>query len=301
MLLLCGLPACRLAQEGTARPRDPTWEETVRIPTVELSQDLPLSTEVGGESGWTREKKALLLNGAVGTAVGLYGLGFWNYGGSHFEFANEGWLEKDTSYGGADKLGHAYSTYLTTLGFASLYQWMGYTERESRFNAVLSSLGTFTLIEVGDGFSKNGFSHEDLIVDGVGAALGYLRLRYPAFERTVDFRVEYLPSPAVTRGGRRDFFTDYSGYKYLVALKLGGFQALEDSSLQYVELQAGYYTRGFGPDDADYFDSATRRGYVAVGINLSRVLHNLGHERTARVFNYYQFPYAYGDSGQTSR
>ena len=73
-----------------------------------------------------RQRKALIVNSAVAGAVALYGLRFWDYGGVKFQTTNEGWFGRNTAYGGADKLGHLYSSYLGTLGFASLYESWGY-------------------------------------------------------------------------------------------------------------------------------------------------------------------------------
>jgi hypothetical protein len=53
-----------------------------------------------------RERKALIMNSAVAGAVAAYGLRFWDYGGVTFRTKNEGWFGRNTTYGGADKLGH---------------------------------------------------------------------------------------------------------------------------------------------------------------------------------------------------
>ena len=61
-----------------------------------------------------------LIGGAVVTA---WGVAFWDYFTISPVMGDEGWFKEDTKYGGADKLGHAYSTYLWSLGFASLYEY----------------------------------------------------------------------------------------------------------------------------------------------------------------------------------
>lgn len=55
----------------------------------------------------TRGQKTLLLNAGSWAAIMGYGLAEWDYNKSSFHFKNEGWFGRDTSYGGADKLGHA--------------------------------------------------------------------------------------------------------------------------------------------------------------------------------------------------
>lgn len=49
----------------------------------------------------------------------------WDWGGNGISFHNEGWFGEDTSYGGADKMGHYYSSYLMTDLMASLYEKRG--------------------------------------------------------------------------------------------------------------------------------------------------------------------------------
>ena len=252
------------------------------------------------ESGWSKERKALLLNVAVIGTVATYGLVNWDYGTASFQTVNEGWFGKRTSFGGADKVGHAYSAHLAAVGFASLYEGWGYErERADRYGAY-TALGGFTLIEIGDGLSKNGFSYEDLIVDSTGIAFCYLRRRYPEIGRYVDFRAEYFPSEAVTKGGRKDIATDYSGFKWLLALKLGGFERLEDTWMQYLEFHVGYYTRGFLNADRPYYDDKSRHLYAGIGFNLSRLFRKKGYGKTATFLNFYQVPYTYLEALDTN-
>jgi hypothetical protein len=257
----------------------------------EQPDDAPLESE-----RHVRERKALIMNSAVAGAVAVYGLRFWDYGGVKFQTTNEGWFGRNTAYGGADKLGHLYSTYLATLGFANIYEHWGYDRRDADLYGVMSAMGMFTLIEVGDGFSRNGFSFEDLIVDSAGAAFAFLRRRHPRVGEFLDLRVEYWPSRLVTDGGRKDIATDYSGFKYVAALKLEGFRALENTPLAYTEILVGYYTRGYGPSAAEFYDDTSRTLFVGIGLNMSRVLRKAGWKKAAKVFNFYQAPYTYLES-----
>ena len=63
----------------------------------------------GWFSGWSREEKALALNLGVGAAVLGWGVANWDYGAGGPRFQSEGWFDRETDEGGADKLGHFYS------------------------------------------------------------------------------------------------------------------------------------------------------------------------------------------------
>lgn len=245
------------------------------------------------DKGWTKEQKLIAVNAATTAVILAYGFQFWDYGGANFQVIDEGWFGQNTSYGGADKLGHAYASYLGTLGFAALYENWGYERPKADLYGAISSMTAFTLVEVGDGFSKNGFSFEDLAADGAGVLFGYWRRQVPAVGRLLDFRSEYIPSETFRAGAHSDIVSDYSGFKYVLALKLDGIEKLSPTPLGWFELQLGYYTRGFATGDADFFADKTRHLYFAIGINVSRLLSKAGFRKLGSVFEFYQAPYTY--------
>lgn len=224
-----------------------------------------------------------LVGGAVVTA---WGVAFWDYFTISPVMGDEGWFEEDTKYGGADKLGHLYSTYLWSLGFSSLYEYWGMENDDAMIYGPLTSWIFQGLMEVGDSFSESqGFSYEDMIANTVGAGFYYLREKYPSLKEKVDLRLEYLPNFS----SEGDIFTKYDSMKYLVAIKFSGFESMNDSFLKYGELQLGYYTRGY-ENEIDY-PQKERIGYVGIGINVAEVLKEMGWLKTSKVFNYYQLPY----------
>jgi hypothetical protein len=252
--------------------------------------EAPVEEEHGG---WSKEKKFAAVNVGMAAAIAAYGFQFWDYGGAKWEVVDEGWFGQETSYGGADKLGHSYAAYLATLGLSSLYEGWGYHRDEADLRGALSAMGAITLIEVGDSFSKNGWSTEDVIADAAGVLFGYWRRRVPAVGRLLDFRVEYIPSETFVNGDHSDIVTDYSGFKYLLALKLDGIEKLRSTPLSWFELQFGYYTRGFATGDSAYYDERTRHLYFAIGINVSKLLSKGGLRSLGKVFEFYQAPYTY--------
>jgi hypothetical protein len=234
-------------------------------------------------------KKRVIYTNVIGAGViALWGISFWDYFTVSPVAGNEGWFGADTKYGGADKFGHMYSTYLWSLGFSSLYEYWGMGEDDALLYGPLTSWIFQGMMEIGDSFSETeGFSYEDLIMNTAGAAFYYVREKYPEVKRKLDFRLEYVPD----LNSNVDFFTQYNSMKYSFALKFSGFDAMEDTPMKYFEMQVGYYTRGY--QDHDNYTSKERVAYVGVGINSSEVLKAMGWKKTSKILNYYQLPYTY--------
>ena len=105
-------------------------------------------------------------------------------------------------------------------------------------------------------------------MDLLGSGAAYLRQTQPALRERIDFRLEYQPS------GYRGFSPvgDYAGQKYLLALKLSGLDATRNTPLRYLELHAGYYARGFSPEELADGRNRSRQGFVGIGLNLNTLL-----------------------------
>ena len=244
---------------------------------------------------FSKTEKYALTNVALGAGILTWGFSQWGYGDEKFHLDNEGWFEKDTSNGGSDKLGHFYTNYLITRLLSDVYSDWGYSKDEASLYASFSSLAFSSLmIEVGDGYSEHGFSKEDLMADVLGVGVGYLLSTHPNLANKIDFRVEYLPtsnSENVT-----DFTTNYEQMKHLMVLKADGFEALDDTYLDYLELHLGYYSRNFNHDTLP-LAGRKRTLYVGVGLNLSKLLSPyLG--TYSKLFNYYQVPHTYVELGK---
>ena len=146
-----------------------------------------------------------------------------------------------------------------------------------------------TLIEVGDGFSKDyGFSVQDETFNTAGVGLAFLRHRYPFLKDIFDYRLEWVPSRAF-KEGEADPFTDYSGQKNLIALKLGGILNTDNEVLKALELDFGFYTRGY----EDSRHTPRRYLFYGVGLNMTYVLEQITGHRFGGVFDYLQIPFTY--------
>jgi len=76
--------------------------------------------------------------------------------------------------------------------------------------------------------------------------------------------MEYWPSNGYNL--KNDAVSDYSGMKHLVALRADGFLSMRHTPLKWLELQAGYYTRGFRTFDEQ--EKPTRHTYLGLGLSL---------------------------------
>lgn len=207
-------------------------------------------------------------------AVGLYGRHNWwsdGFSGS-FRTVNEGWFGQNTYSGGADKLGHFYMNYAGTRLFARAFEWAGNGPGRSLELAAWLTLGTYTTVEVIDGFSKKWrFSKEDAIMNvaGVGAAL--LIEKNPQLDRLLDLRLLYRPSRS--DNSNIDPFGDYSGQTYLLVAKASGVPVLRNHPwLRYFELAIGYGSRGYSDNPVGVDGNRSRNLYLGISLNLSEVL-----------------------------
>lgn len=231
-------------------------------------------------------KKVLYVNLAASAAIVSWGVWQWDYGDRRMHSTKERWFSRDTPYGGVDKLGHVYMTYLYARGFSSLYRSYGYERKKAAAYGALSSFCMNGIMEVGDAFSSYGFSREDFLANLLGSLGGYLLERNERLDRLMDMRIEYMPTSQIRSGDSIDIFTDYDGMKFLAAFKLDSVFDAPNSYAKYLEFHVGYFTRNNGGAELQ------RNAYVALGVNLSTLFHaDDGALHT--LFEYYQPPYTY--------
>lgn len=219
------------------------------------------------------------------TGIGIitvWGVAQWDYFTTSSGTTSEGWFGNDTVSGGMDKLGHAYTSYVTARGLSYLYESWCINRDDAALYGSLSSLAIVTYMEFGDSFSDFGASKEDIVANTVGVLYGYYSYKNPRLSNILDFRWEYKPG-SETIG---DFTTDYENSKYLLALKLNGFEFSHSSFLKHIEFHAGYYTRGF----SERSDDRERNVYVGIGFNLTDFFRRHSYNKTSTFFKYYQIP-----------
>ena len=250
------------------------------------SANIPAYVTANTQQKQTDNHDVIYWTNAAGAAlISLWGAKKWDYGERSFHVENEAWFGKNTYTGGADKLGHVYSSYVLSHVLTWWYSYHGFPADKAAIYGSLSSFGLMTYMEVGDALSDFGFSYEDAIMNGLGSSLGYWLYTHPDLANKLDFRVEYK-----TNLHEADVFTDYDKLKYLFAIKLSGFSQTRQLGLKYFDLHIGYYTRGYETRHT----RKERNLYLGIGINLNELTkRNKVTRPVSGVFNYIQIPDTY--------
>ena len=262
--LLCCIFFCLVAVTGSAQER-----------FSKCTSELSLSE---------KNTKSLSVSLAGIGVITIWGALKWDYFSQSPHAGSEGWFANTTKEGGADKLGHLYSSYVISHALSSLYENWCFEKENAALYGSLSSFAIMGYMEVGDSFSEYGFSYEDMIANFLGCAAGYLLYKYPDLAGKFSLRWEYGFKPNGT-----DFLTDYDNSKYLLAVKLNGFESVNKTFLKHFELHMGYYARGFSDDK----DQKERNFYLGIGLNLTDLFHRYSWKKTAVVLDYIQIPGTY--------
>jgi len=206
---------------------------------------------------------------AIIGGVAVVGIKNWQWGNSGFHFESEGWFGKNTGSGGMDKLGHAYSSALLVDFFTDRLRQRADNPQHAAISASLLSFGIMTAVEVFDGYAiDHGFAWEDMAANTAGIAFAYLRNTIPGMRTLVDFRQEYIPLKYDT--SFRPLLA-YENKRFLLAFKLSGIDALQDTPLRYLEVHAGYFARGFSSAARNADVRKRREPYIGIGINLGKL------------------------------
>lgn len=245
-----------------------------------------LSSELSGNFSRS-DRDTIALD--VGIASGLmtaWGIARWDWFRHSPKFKREGWFGVDTHAGGADKTGHFYMSYL--LSDALLWDFKRNGVRNPERNAALGALAAMTLLEIGDATSsKYGFSHEDFIADAGGVLASWWLAKNPRLDDLIDIRMEYWPSDGFNV--KEDAASDYTGMKHLLAFSGNAIPMFKETPLQWLELQTGYYTRGFRSFDTQLENGPERHFFVGVGLSLPTLFKNNRALRT--ISSYLQTPH----------
>lgn len=268
-------------------------------PSLIRSEESPILSSPS--STINTQTKRLIAGLLLGTAIYGY-TAWWKDSNSQFRIRHENWFSANTPNGGADKLGHAYSFYVSTRIMTKGFQWAGHSQPQAIQLAGITSATLSVGVEILDGFTeKYGFSPEDVVMNLTGIGAGIILDKYPYWDNLLDLRLKYWPSDDARRLNEYDPFTDYSGQTYLLITKASGILPLRQKKwLRYLEFAVGYGTRGYQPTDGTDSQPKERNFYYGLSFNLSQLFNDMLFKQnptssytqlvTEQVLEYLQMP-----------
>lgn len=193
-----------------------------------------------------------------------------------FHFTNEGYFGRNTYAGGGDKASHIVSYYGVSRLLTSVYEVSDLPEEKSYTLASGVSVLTGLATELGDGTTRYGFSHEDLVADSIGALSAYVLARY-GLNDLIGLRAGVTPAPETPDEFRVDGLgKDYSREIYTADLKLAGLARRVDRNFgpaRFLLLSLTYGVKGY-----PYALPELRERQVGleIGLNVAEVARALG-------------------------
>lgn len=270
LVALFSLNLALSAQEAPAEDPQPPVEPPASVsdsPTVRLPVNL-YDTFSFDESKWPYIRTGIYMFGPG--FVTVWGLVEWGwFDGTSFLYKPSKVWGAHALNGASDKFGHLYGTYAVKRLSTFFFRSTGSSPMRANIEGGIYASSVQLIMEIGDGFSSaQGFDINDVIFNTIGAGIGMLLDGFPVLDRIFALQWEYVPTrkfrKSFEKNGGGDFFTDYSGQKYLLVTKLGGIPYLSLTPLRYVNLDFGYYARGFYNSN---FDRDTRNIYIGMSIN----------------------------------
>lgn len=189
-------------------------------------------------------KKQLVTTGIIVQQAASFYIEYkWWWEGNYddFNFENDQGFNSESL--GADKLGHAFTSYLF---FNALNEAMIWGEYKDKSRLILSTTlpAVWALsIEIGDGFSPFGFSFRDLAANFTGIGFGLLQQKVPYF-KNITFKFSYWPvGNAQTRQIKGvSLAEDYDGHSYWLSFNLHKMlpKKLGQAWPEWLNIAAGY-------------------------------------------------------------
>jgi hypothetical protein len=179
-----------------------------------------------------------------------------------FRIHNEGWFGENTTNGGADKASHLTDYYVIASLFEDTYKMLGYSENAAILWGVGLAIGTGLANEVSDGFTRHGFSFEDLAMDSAGAVTAGL-ISVTHTRDLLGMRTSHLPSSTYTHDVYSADFK-FSGLAERLGVNLG--------PLRWLLFSVTYNAKGYRVQPPE--EHQRQLGFE-IGLNLQQILFDL--------------------------
>jgi hypothetical protein len=180
-------------------------------------------------------------NKLLGTIIPIASVGLvaanslLGYSGHDFHATDERWFQSNTRDGGADKASHFADYYIVAKEVAFVYEKIGYSENAARWFGFGVAVSTGLANEISDGFTRHGFSWNDLVMDTGGAAAAVL-VSMTKTEDLLGVRTSHVPGDTYTHD------------VYSADLKLVGLErrlGIKLGPLRWLNFSVTYGTKGY--------------------------------------------------------
>ncbi len=221
-------------------------------------------------------KHVFILLASVGAVAGSALNSFTDGPHESFHFTNEGYFGRNTYAGGGDKASHIVSYYGVSRLLTSVYEVFDLSEEKSYTLASGVSVFTGLATEFGDGTTRYGFSHEDLVADSLGALSAYVLARY-GLNDLIGFRAGVMQAPETPDELKvAGLGKDYSREIYTADLKLAGLARRADRNFgpaRFLLVSMTYGVKGY-----PYALPELRERQVGleVGLNVAEIARGIG-------------------------
>ena len=190
----------------------------------------------------------------------------YGYRRESFHVHSEGWFGPNTQDGSADKASHFADYYVVSNLIADVYRKLGYSDDAARWLGLGVAVTTGLVNEIGDGFTRHGFSWEDLTMDTLGAGTAAL-LSWTRTDDLLGVRTSHVPG------------STYTHDVYAADLKVSGLErrlGINLGPLRWLLLSVTYGTKGYRVNPP--IDQQRQLGFE-IGLNLQQILNDLGVKR----------------------
>jgi Predicted periplasmic lipoprotein (DUF2279) len=184
-----------------------------------------------------------------------------------FKIHHEGFFGEDTVNGGADKASHLTDYYVIASLFEDTHKMLGYSDNEAILWGVGLAIATGLANEVSDGFTRHGFSWEDLVMDSAGAvAAGLVSVTHT--RDLLGMRTSHLPSSTYTHDVYSADFK-FHGLANRLGVNLG--------PLRWLLFSVTYGAKGYRVQPP--IEHQRQLGFE-IGLNLQQILFDLKVSRS---------------------
>jgi uncharacterized protein YfiM (DUF2279 family) len=183
-----------------------------------------------------------------------------------FRLHHEGYFGPNTVNGGADKASHLTDYFIIANLFEDVYRMLGYSENAAILWGFGLAVATGAANEVSDGFTRHGFSWEDLAMDAAGAAAASV-ISVTHTKDLLGMRASHLPGSSYTHDVYSADFK-LSGLGQRLGVNIG--------PLRWLLLSVTYGAKGYRVTPG--IEHQRQLGFE-VGLNLQQILNDLKVKR----------------------